>query len=199
MTYSFQSKLPNSSASIFSVMTALAVKHQAINLSQGFPDYPVDPVLSDAISHYLKQGHNQYAPMAGVPVLREQISAKFKRVHGLDIEADTEITVTAGATQALFTAMSATIHAGDEVIVFEPAYDSYAVTIELLGGKVVPIRLNAPDYQIDWAEVASKVKCSHTLNHRQQSQQPHRQSVVGHRCAAIGAHHPTFQRLAAQR
>ena len=157
MTYSFQSKLPNSSASIFSVMTALAVKHQAINLSQGFPDYPVDPVLSDAISHYLKQGHNQYAPMAGVPVLREQISAKFKRVHGLDIDADTEITVTAGATQALFTAMSATIHAGDEVIVFEPAYDSYAVTIELLGGKVVPIRLNAPDYQIDWAEVASKV------------------------------------------
>ena len=157
MTYSFQSKLPNSSASIFSVMTALAVKHQAINLSQGFPDYPVDPVLSDAISHYLKQGHNQYAPMAGVPVLREQISTKFKRVHGLDIDADTEITVTAGATQALFTAMSATIHAGDEVIVFEPAYDSYAVTIELLGGKVVPIRLNAPDYQIDWAEVASKV------------------------------------------
>ena len=79
MTYSFQSKLPNNSASIFSVMTALAVKHQAINLSQGFPDYPVDPVLTDSISHYLKLGHNQYAPMAGVPGLREQISAKFKR------------------------------------------------------------------------------------------------------------------------
>ena len=157
MTYTFQSKLPNSTASIFSVMTALAVKHNAINLSQGFPDYAVDPHLTDLISKYLQLGHNQYAPMAGMPALREQISAKFKRVHALGIDADSEVTVTAGATQALFTAMAAVIHAGDEVIVFEPAYDSYAVTIELLGGKVVPIRLTAPDYRINWQEVASKV------------------------------------------
>lgn len=157
MTLPFTSKLPNQQASIFSTMTELANQHQALNLSQGFPDYPVDTALIELINKYLQQGCNQYAPMAGVPLLRERIAAKYRLLYDLDIDANQEITITSGATQALFAVISATVRAGDEVIVFEPAYDSYAAAITLSGGTVVPIRLNAPDYRIDWQEVASKV------------------------------------------
>lgn len=157
MPIPFASKLPNSGASVFSVMSALAREHQAINLSQGFPDYAVDERLTQRIHHHMEQGQNQYALMPGVLPLRQRISDKFQTVYGLDVDAETEITVTAGATQALFTVMASLIHPGDEVVVFEPAYDSYAVTIELFGGKVVPIRLHAPDYQINWQKVASKL------------------------------------------
>lgn len=153
MTPQLHSKLPTVSTTIFSVMSGLAAQYRALNLSQGFPDYPVDPVLIDLITQHLQVGHNQYAPMAGVAALRERISEKMARVHGLAVDGDQEITVTAGGTQALFTAIATLVRPGDEVIVFEPAYDSYAPTVRLFGGVVVPIRLQAPDFAIDWDQV----------------------------------------------
>lgn len=157
MTTAFASKLPNRKTSIFSIMSALSAQHEAINLSQGFPDYAVDPKLTKLIYKYMELGFNQYAPMPGDISLRESIRHKYHYLYDLDINSNTEITVTAGATQALFTAIAATVRPGDEVIIFEPAYDSYGVTVELFGGKVIPIRLTSPDFIIDWKEVAQKV------------------------------------------
>ncbi|WP_443946763.1 methionine aminotransferase [Pedobacter sp. AW1-32] len=145
-----QSKLPGVSTTIFTVMSTLAAKHQAINLSQGFPDYPCDPALLDLVDTAVKQGHNQYAPMAGNTLLREVIAQKVEKLYGVHYNPDTEITVTAGATQAIFTALTAIINIGDEVIIFEPAYDCYAPTIRLLGGIVKTYELAPPHYEIDW-------------------------------------------------
>lgn len=149
----FESKLPNTGTSIFAVMTQLAREHNAINLSQGFPDFPVSEKLVELISGHMRKGHNQYAPMPGLPLLRQRIAEKTLALYGAAYNPETEITVTAGATQALFTAISALIHPGDEVIVFEPAYDSYIPAVKLNGGIPVVSRLKLPDYRIDWAEV----------------------------------------------
>ena len=151
------SKLPGVETSIFAVMSGLAIKHNAINLSQGFPDFPVSEKLISTIYQKMKLGLNQYAPMSGVPVLREQIVRKAADTYGVNYNADTEVTVTAGATQALFTAITAFIRDQDEVIVFEPAYDSYGPAVRLNGGVVKYVKLQLPDYHIDWQEMAQKI------------------------------------------
>jgi methionine aminotransferase len=144
------SKLPHTGTTIFTVMSALANEVDAINLSQGFPDYDCDPRLSELVTKAMKDGHNQYAPMAGWLPLREQIAYKTEKLHGAVYNPDTEITVTAGGTQAIFTAICAAIHPNDEVIVFEPAYDCYAPAIKLMGGTVKSLELEPPDYRIAW-------------------------------------------------
>jgi methionine aminotransferase len=148
-----QSKLPGVSTTIFSVMSKLAVEYNAINLSQGFPDYPCDPKLIGLVEQAMKDGFNQYAPMPGSTVLKENIAEKVEGLYGVKYNPDTEITVTAGGTQAIFTALAAIINPGDEVIIFEPAYDSYAPTIKLLGGLVKTYELAPPSYAIDWQMV----------------------------------------------
>lgn len=152
-----QSKLPEVGTTIFTVMSALARDHGAINLSQGFPNYEVDPILKDLVNHYVQKGFNQYAPMTGVPELRKAIAAKKKICYDVDIDPESEVTITNGATEALYSAISATIRIGDEVILFEPAYDSYIPAIQLNGGVPKPIRLKSPDYKVDWKEVADMI------------------------------------------
>lgn len=152
-----RSKLPQVGTTIFSVMSQLAVQHQAVNLSQGFPDYDCSPELIGLVNHYMNKGQNQYAPMPGVLSLRERISEKQQYLHQVSYNPDTEITITAGGTQALFTAMACAIKPGDEVIIFEPAYDSYAPTVSLFGGIVKSIELCPPDYRIDWQQVAELI------------------------------------------
>lgn len=151
------SKLPNVGTTIFTVMSALANEYKAINLSQGFPNFGCDPRLVEEVHRAMQQGHNQYPPMAGVGILRQQIAAKIGKLYGREINPDTEITITAGATQALFTVIAAFVHPGDEVILIEPAFDSYSPAIEVAGGKVVPYELSAPDYRVDWTDLAEKV------------------------------------------
>lgn len=147
---SIQSKLPGVGTTIFTVMSKLAGEHNAINLSQGFPDYDCDPNLTGAVAQAMNDGFNQYAPMPGLPVLRELIAEKVQNLYGAAYNPDTEITITAGGTQAIFTALSCCITSGDEVIIFEPAYDSYAPAVRLLGGLVKPYELSPPNYEIDW-------------------------------------------------
>ncbi len=151
------SRLPNVGTTIFTVMSRMAQECGAINLSQGFPDFNAEEVLFERVHHWMQAGFNQYPPMAGVAPLREAIAAKVGALYGCRYDPDTEITVTAGATQALFTAIAALVHPGDEVIVFEPVYDSYAPAIELQGGKVVRMHLSAPDYRPDWDAVAAAI------------------------------------------
>ena len=152
-----ESKLPNVGTTIFAVMSQLAAETGAINLSQGFPDFPVDPALLDRVDAAMRAGHNQYAPMTGLPALRQKLSAKLEACHGRRYDPDTELTITAGATEALFAAITATVRPGDEVLIFEPAYDSYAPAIELNGGRVVRVALSPPEYAIDWQQVTGKV------------------------------------------
>ena len=156
-----QSKLPGTGTNIFSVMSKLAEEHQAINLSQGFPDYECDPKLIEYVAEAMRQGFNQYAPMTGLAALREVIAEKMNQLYGANYHPETEINVTAGGTQAIFTALSAYIHPGDEVIIFEPAYDAYAPTIKLLGGLVKPYELAPPQYEIDW-EMVKKLFSANT-------------------------------------
>lgn len=151
------SKLPHTATSIFTYMSQLALRHNAINLSQGFPDFDGPPRLIELVNQHLLAGHNQYAPMAGVGALREQISANVAAAHAVVYDPETEITVTAGATQALFTVMAALIRPGDEVVLFEPAYDAYAPTVQVFGGIPKPVTLRAPDFAIDWDAVATLV------------------------------------------
>ncbi len=152
-----QSRLPDVGTTIFTVMSRLAQEHGAINLSQGFPDFNADDVLFERVGHWMRAGHNQYAPMTGVEALRGAIADKVEALYGTRYDRDSEITVTAGATQALFTAVAALVHPGDEVIVFEPVYDSYVPAITLQGGKVVRVRLQAPEYGPDWAAVRAAI------------------------------------------
>jgi len=154
------SKLPNVGTTIFTVMSKLAAENNAINLSQGFPDFSCNPDLIELVSKYMKAGNNQYAPMAGLIQLREMLAQKTEELYGAQYNPDTEITITAGATQAIYTAITAIIREGDEVIVFEPAYDCYQPAIELNGGKTVYLQLKAPSYSIDWEEVKKM------MNHR---------------------------------
>ncbi len=147
------SKLPKVGSSIFTVMSKLAVSTGAINLSQGFPSFDVDPKLISLVEKHMKSGRNQYAPMQGVPELREALSHKAKISYGTHYDANDEITITAGATQAIYTAISALVKEEDEVILFTPAYDCYVPAIELNGGRPVYVQLKAPDYRIDWQQV----------------------------------------------
>ncbi|VVD80058.1 aminotransferase [Pandoraea horticolens] len=151
------SRLPNVGTTIFTVMSALAAEKQAVNLGQGFPDFACDPKIVDAVSRAMREGHNQYPPMAGVPALRQAIADKIGNLYGQHYDWNTEITVTAGATQALLTAILASVHPGDEVIVFEPTYDSYVPSIELAGGKPVFITLEAPEFRIPFDKLAAAI------------------------------------------
>ncbi|WP_296620182.1 methionine aminotransferase [Marivirga sp.] len=157
MAIKTQSKLPNVGTTIFTVMSQMATEYNAINLSQGFPDFPVSEKLIDLVYQNMQIGHNQYAPMPGLPQLREAIANKIKNTGGVSLNIDTEITVSAGATEAIFSSILATVHQGDEVIVLEPAYDCYIPAIELAGGKVVPVGLNLPDFSPNWQKVKDNI------------------------------------------
>ncbi len=151
------SKLPDTKESIFSEMTNLANKTGAVNLSQGFPDFDCDPKLIDMVSKEMKCGNNQYAPMPGVFALREVLAQKIENLYQAIYHPDTEITITAGGTQAIYTALACIINSGDEVIIFEPAYDCYSPAIKAVGGLVVPYELSAPDFCINWETVSSLI------------------------------------------
>jgi methionine aminotransferase len=142
---------------IFTVMSALATEHQAVNLGQGFPDFACDPRLLDAVDAAMRAGHNQYPPMPGVPALRQAMADKVRALYGLEIDANTEITVTAGATQAILTAILAVVHPGDEVIVLEPCYDSYVPNIELAGGVVVRVPLTPGTFRPNFDAISAAI------------------------------------------
>ncbi len=151
------SRLPFAGTSIFAVMSGLANEVGAINLSQGFPDFPVSMELVDLVNHYMRQGFNQYAPMPGVLALREAIAAKAFDTFGITYDPATEINITAGATEAIFCVITAMIHPGDEAIIIEPAYDSYAPAVQLCGGVVRYSSLRVPAYTINWPEIESMI------------------------------------------
>lgn len=148
-----ESKLPDTKTSIFSVMSKLAAEKNAINLSQGYPDFPSSPELIQLVNEAMKDGYNQYAPMPGIYSLREVIADKIHKLYGGVYDPDSEITVTAGATQAIYTIITALVQKDDEVIIFAPAYDSYDPTIRLNGGKTIEVELRAPDFKVDWTAV----------------------------------------------
>ena len=148
-----QSKLPAGGVTIFSVMSRLAEDVGAINLGQGFPDFNCSPQLIDAVERHMREGHNQYAPMLGVSALREALARKIELLYGRNYDPATEMCVTSGATEGLFSTLTALVRPGDEVLVFQPAYDSYAPAIQLSGGTPVYVTLRRPDYCIDWDEV----------------------------------------------
>ncbi|MCR9287821.1 MAG: methionine aminotransferase [Bacteroidetes bacterium] len=153
----FNSKLPNVSTTIFTVMSQLANEHGAINLSQGFPNFDTSENLKKLVNHYITSGKNQYAPMPGVLALREQLSSKIETLYGLQVDPNSEITITAGATQALYTAISAFVKPDDEVVLIEPAYDSYRPSIKVNGGIPKAYELSGPDYKIDWNQLRKLV------------------------------------------
>jgi methionine aminotransferase len=151
------SKLPTIGTTIFTVMSQLAAEQDAINLSQGFPDFAVPEALIEMLAHYLRAGYNQYPPMTGVPYLREQIAVKSQRLYGAQVDSDTQVTVTSGATEALNVAIQTVVHPGDEVIVFDPAYDSYEPSVTLCQGLTRHIPLLAPDFAIDWQRLRDTI------------------------------------------
>lgn len=148
------SKLPNVGTTIFTTMSQLAAEAGALNLSQGFPDFDGPPALREALARHVMGGHNQYAPMTGLPALREQVATKVRSLYGRNACADREITISPGATQAIFCAIQAVVRAGDEVIVFDPCYDSYEPAVQLAGGVWVHQPLTLPDFRIDWQRLA---------------------------------------------
>ena len=152
-----KSRLPQVGTTIFTVMSALAAEHKAVNLGQGFPDFACDGALLDHVTQAMQAGHNQYPPMTGVPVLRQAIATKMEALYARPYSADAEITVTAGATQAIFTAILAIVHPGDEVIVLEPCYDSYVPNIALAGGIVVRVALTPGTFRPDFAKIAAAI------------------------------------------
>lgn len=157
---SITSKLPHVGTTIFTIMSALANEYKAVNLSQGFPDFPVAQELIDLIHQKMSNGMNQYAPMSGVPALRQVIADKVERLYGTQYDPELEINITSGGTQALTTTFLSTLRDGDEVIIFTPCYDSYAPMVELAGAVPVYVQLKFPDYKIDWDEVKQRI------NHR---------------------------------
>jgi methionine aminotransferase len=152
-----QSKLPNIGTSIFTVMSQLAAKHNAINLGQGFPDFPMSAELIECVNKAMQSGGNQYAHTNGVPLLRERLAEKIKYLYDVNINPETNITITPGGTYSIFCAFSTIIQPGDEVIIFEPAYDSYIPNIVFNGGIVVPIELEFPEYSIPWDKVKAAI------------------------------------------
>ncbi|HEX2682974.1 MAG TPA: methionine aminotransferase [Ferruginibacter sp.] len=157
MIPTIQSKLPNVGTTIFTVMSVLANEHQAINLGQGFPDYEMDSELVSLVNKAMQGGYNQYVHMNGLPVLRDRLAEKINDLYARPVNADTEITITPGGTYAIYTALTTILQPGDEVIVFEPAYDSYIPNIEINGGIPILIPLVYPDYRIDWELVKQKI------------------------------------------
>jgi methionine transaminase len=154
---SVQSKLPSTGVSIFSVMSRLAEEHGAINLSQGFPDFDCAPELVEAVAQCMREGHNQYAPMLGILALREALSRKIERLYGRRYDPATEITITSGATEGIFSTLTALVRPGDEVVLLQPAYDSYLPAVQLSGGLPVFVTLRGPDYRVDWDDVRRAV------------------------------------------
>ena len=152
-----KSKLPRVGTTVFSVMSALATQYNAINLGQGFPDFECDPRLIDAVSEAMRQGHNQYPLMTGVTLLRERVAQKMEAIHGVRYDAQTEVTITSGATQGILSAILAVVRAGDEVIVLEPCYDSYRPNIELAGGVPVPVRLKPESFDVNWDALSAAI------------------------------------------
>ncbi len=152
-----QSKLPQVGTTIFTVMSQLAAEHGAVNLGQGFPDFDVPPRLVDALDRAMRQGHNQYAPMTGIPALREAIAEKVQRVYGVVVDPGAEITVTSGATEAIFNAIHAVVRAGEEVIVLDPAYDCYDPAIALAGARAVHVPLDPRNFAPDWDRIRAAV------------------------------------------
>lgn len=157
MTPSLDTKLPKVGTTIFTVMSALAQEYGALNLSQGFPDFPAPEALIEAVARHMRAGANQYAPMAGVAALREAVAAKIAACYGATVDAVSEVTVTSGATEALTDVILAVVRPGDEVIVFDPAYDSYEPAVELAGGRTVHLPLPAPAFRPDWDAVAAAI------------------------------------------
>ncbi len=153
----FQSKLPDVGTTIFTVMSRRARELGAVNLGQGFPDYPIDPRLAELVAEAMREGHNQYAPMEGVIALREAIARKLQLCYGWTVDADSEITVTVGGTESLYDAIQVTVGGGDEAIVFDPAYDSYEPAVRLAGGRCVRIPLEPPAFRYDWDRVRSEI------------------------------------------
>ena len=164
MTPTIQSKLPQVGTTIFTVMSRLATEHQAINLGQGFPDYPMSRELTGLVAKAMNEDYNQYSPMPGWMPLREAIAEKSALLYGASLNPDTDITITPGGTYAIYTALTTILQQGDEVIVFEPAYDSYIPNIEVNGAKAVTISLVYPDYHIDWEAVKAAVTPTTHLN-----------------------------------
>ena len=156
---SLVSRLPQVGTTVFTQMSQLALEHDAVNLGQGFPDFACDPKLVELVAEAMRAGHNQYAPMTGMPVLRQAIAAKIEATYGHRYDANTEITITVGASQAIHTAILAVVHPGDEVIVIEPAYDCYAPAVALAGGVVVPVamRFDETGFSVPWEKVAAAV------------------------------------------
>jgi methionine aminotransferase len=152
-----RNKLPGTGTNIFSVMSKMAQDHDAINLSQGFPDFDAPQALRDRVVYHLGQGHNQYAPLAGVPHLQEQIAIKVQDLYDCEIDPESQVAVTPGATEAIFCAVTAVVQAGDEVIVFDPAYDTYDPSVALSGGVTRHIPLHYPDFHIDWQQVRDTI------------------------------------------
>jgi len=152
-----QTKLPRVGTTIFTVMSQLAARHQAVNLGQGFPDFEVPEFLRDALARAMSAGHNQYAPMSGIPALRQQIAAKTERLYGRSVDAEAEVTVTSGATEAIFAAIHALVSAGEEVIVLDPCYDCYEPAIELAGATAVHVPLGDEDFAVDWQRVRDAI------------------------------------------
>lgn len=152
-----ESKLPNVGTTIFSVMSQLAQEHRAVNLGQGFPDFDPPPALTEALARAVQDGHNQYVPSPGVPALRQQIAAKAGRLYAREVSADHEVTVTSGASEAIFAAVAAVVRAGDEVIVLDPCYDLYQPTIDMQGARAVHVPLQLPDFSVDWQRVRDAV------------------------------------------
>ena len=157
ITPALQTKLPAVGTTIFTVMSALATEHKAVNLGQGFPDFNCDPALINHVTTAMQGGLNQYPPMAGVPSLRDAVAAKIKAMYGMDYDGTSEITITAGATQAIITAILAIVHSGDEVIVLEPCYDSYVPGIELAGGIVIRVPLTPRTFRPDFGKIAAAI------------------------------------------
>jgi methionine aminotransferase len=151
------SKLPNVGTTIFTVMSALATEYKAVNLGQGFPDFPMSEELTAKVAEAMKNGHNQYAPMPGLMGLRESIAEKVEFLYKTKVNPDTEISITPGGTYAIYSSLTTILQPGDEVILFEPAYDSYIPNIEINGAKAVPLPLTYPDYKIDWDLVRSSI------------------------------------------
>jgi methionine aminotransferase len=149
----FDSKLPDVGTTIFTVMSRRALEENALNIGQGFPDYPIDPRLSESLVEAVAEGHNQYAPMEGVVALREQIALKLHSCYARQFDPQTEITVTCGGTEALYDAIQAVVRTGDEVLVFEPAYDAYEPAVRLAGGRCVRVPLAPPRFRYDWDRV----------------------------------------------
>src|SRR5215471_8917658 len=153
----FRSKLPDVGTTIFTVISRRARELGALNLGQGFPDYPTDPRLTELVTEAMAEGHNQYAPMEGVPQLRQCIAQKLSASYGLAVDPESQITVTLGATEAIYSAIQAVIGPGDEAIAFDPAYDSYEPAVRLAGGRCIRLPLMPPGFRYDWDAVKAAI------------------------------------------